>query len=76
MIACHAHRLDQELNRLGVAHDLKVHPDAGHSFMTRPPNLALKLLGAALAPACRIQSVGRGRRNAKGHALPDKASMR
>ena len=36
----HARRLEQGLDELGVPHDVKVYPDAGHSFMNRHPALA------------------------------------
>lgn len=48
MIEPHAKRLGKEMKRLGVTHDIKTYPGAGHSFMTRPPNLALALLGPFL----------------------------
>ena len=48
MIRPHADRLTTELARLDVPHDIKTYPGAGHSFMTRPPNLALALLGPIL----------------------------
>lgn len=50
MIAPHAKRLEAELVRVGVAHDIKHYPRAGHSFLTRPPNSALALIGP-LMPA-------------------------
>lgn len=54
MIAPHARQLGDELKRLDVPHDLKTYPGAGHSFMTSPPNLALKLLGPYLPPHARF----------------------
>ena len=30
-----AERLEQALTRIGVAHDVKEYPDAGHSFLNR-----------------------------------------
>lgn len=52
----HARHLGDELKRLDVSHDLKAYPGAGHSFMTRPPSLALKLLGPHLPPHARFDS--------------------
>ena len=48
MMRPHARRLEAELERLAIAHDVRTYPGAGHSFMTRPPNLALALLGPVL----------------------------
>jgi len=39
-------RLEEALTTLNVPHDLKVYPDAGHSFMSAKP--------AALAPVVRL----------------------
>ena len=38
-------RLIKNLDRLGVPHDVKVYPDAGHSFYTRMPNRMLTMIG-------------------------------
>jgi carboxymethylenebutenolidase len=43
-----AHRLEQALTELGVPHDIKEYPDAGHSFMNRIN------VGPFLAPAVRM----------------------
>jgi carboxymethylenebutenolidase len=43
-----AARVEDELRRLGVPHDVVVYPDAGHSFLTRPPNAILAVLGPIL----------------------------
>ena len=45
-----AHRLQQEVQRLGIPSDVKIYPDAGHSFMNEAPNLILKVLGPWLPP--------------------------
>jgi carboxymethylenebutenolidase len=45
----HPRRLEQALTDLGVPHDVKVYPDSGHRFMTKPAGLA-----AALAPITRM----------------------
>lgn len=37
--------LQSELERLGVSHDVKVYPKAGHSFMTRPANRVMAFVG-------------------------------
>ena len=42
-------RLEKALTELAVPHDVKVYPDAGHSFMSRKP--------AALAPLARLARV-------------------
>ncbi|MEK7736217.1 MAG: dienelactone hydrolase family protein, partial [Pseudomonadota bacterium] len=43
-----ARRLVQEIERLNIPGDLKIYPDAGHSFMNKAPNRAMKLLGRLL----------------------------
>ena len=50
MIRPHAGRLQQEVTRLGICTDVKTYEGAGHSFMTRPPNLPMALIGP-LMPA-------------------------
>jgi len=39
-------RLEKALTELGVPHDIKVYPDAGHRFMSKPP--------PALAPLAHV----------------------
>ncbi len=39
-------RLERLLGELGVPHDVKVYPDAGHSFMSRHPPGVMTTLGA------------------------------
>lgn len=46
MGAKHPQRLEKALTALAVPHDVKVYPDAGHSFMSRKP--------AALEPPARL----------------------
>ena len=36
-------RLERHLTELGVAHDVKTYPDAGHSFMGRHENMIMRL---------------------------------
>lgn len=48
MLADDAQHLTDEARRLGLAHDVKTYPEAGHSFMTRPPN---PLVGALIGMA-------------------------
>lgn len=50
MIRRHAAHLESELVRVGVAHDVKHYPEAGHSFLTRPPNRIMAAIGP-LMPA-------------------------
>lgn len=38
------HRLERHLGEIGVAHDVKSYPDAGHAFMDRPHGLLAWLL--------------------------------
>jgi carboxymethylenebutenolidase len=40
--------LEAELRRLAIPHDLATYPEAGHSFLTRPPNPILATLGPLL----------------------------
>jgi carboxymethylenebutenolidase len=40
-------RLQQALDTLGVPHDIKIYPDAGHHFMTKAPAPLAPLAGAA-----------------------------
>jgi carboxymethylenebutenolidase len=44
----HAKRAQAELQRLGVPHDVKIYPGAGHSFMNRMPNRPLDVLARAV----------------------------
>jgi carboxymethylenebutenolidase len=48
-----AKRLERELPSLGIPYDMKVYPDAGHSFMNRPPNGFLALLGGLMGAGYR-----------------------
>lgn len=48
MLVTDAHRLEKELPALGVPHDMKIYPDAGHSFMNHPANWFVRLLGGAM----------------------------
>lgn len=55
MFAKKARRLDAHLSELGVPHDVKVYPDAGHSFMSHPggspmSNPILRLVSAPMSP--------------------------
>lgn len=43
-----ARRLEQDLPALGIPYDLKIYPQAGHSFMNRPANPFVRLLGGAM----------------------------
>jgi len=40
-------RLERHLEALGVPHDVKIYPDAGHSYMSQNPPTLLVRLGAA-----------------------------
>ena len=40
-------RLEQALTTLGVPHDIKIYPEAGHRFMHQPQGLLAPLAGAA-----------------------------
>jgi len=44
----HARKLAQEIERLNIPSNLKIYPDAGHSFMNKAPNRAMELLGPLL----------------------------
>lgn len=46
-------RLERTLDKLGIEHDVKVYPGAGHSFLNDAPNGP-----AALRPLLRIANVG------------------
>ena len=48
MTASAATKLAEELKRSGIKHDFKVYAGAGHSFMTRPPNRLMAILGPLL----------------------------
>lgn len=48
LIRPHAERLVEEVERLAIPHDIMIYANAGHSFMTRPPNLPLAVLGPIL----------------------------
>jgi carboxymethylenebutenolidase len=40
-----AERLKKDLEARKITHDVKVYPDAGHSFMNRPANTLVKVMG-------------------------------
>jgi carboxymethylenebutenolidase len=42
--AGHAEKITNRLDELGVPHDVKVYPDAGHSFFTRTEGVKAKIL--------------------------------
>ncbi|GMA19257.1 dienelactone hydrolase family protein [Arsenicicoccus piscis] len=52
-----AAKLDHALDRLGVEHDVREYPDAGHSFLADAPNgpaplrPLMKIMGAGPEPA-------------------------
>lgn len=41
-------KLAQDLPALGITHELKIYPNAGHSFMTRAPNRFMSMIGPRL----------------------------
>lgn len=53
MLRGDAKRLEHELPSLGIPYDMKVYPDAGHSFMNRAPNGFLALLGSTMGAGYR-----------------------
>jgi carboxymethylenebutenolidase len=46
----HARRLIAEAERLNIPHDIKIYPGAGHSFMNKPANRFMALVGPWLPP--------------------------
>ena len=66
-----AAKLEKDLSALGVAHDVKVYPDAGHSFMNGPANLVVGLLSRAMKfgyqPAAAADAKQRLREFLKAH---------
>jgi carboxymethylenebutenolidase len=48
MLVKDAQRLEKELPTLGIAYDMKIYPEAGHSFMNGPANWLVRLLGGAM----------------------------
>jgi carboxymethylenebutenolidase len=46
IFASHGERLERHLTTLGVEHDVKVYPDAGHSFMSQHDQTLLVRLAA------------------------------
>jgi hypothetical protein len=64
-------RLECNLTQLGVPHDVKFYPEAGHSFYTHAPNRVAKLIGP-LTPlrAQYHQPSARDRAGAGGRLLP------
>lgn len=48
MLVKDAQRLERELPALGIPYDMKIYPQAGHSFMNRPANGLVRLLGGAM----------------------------
>jgi carboxymethylenebutenolidase len=51
MLVKDARRLEQELPALGIPYDLKIYPQAGHSFMNQPANRFVWLLGGVMGGA-------------------------
>lgn len=51
MLVKDARRLEQELPALGIPYDLKIYPQAGHSFMNQPANRFVRLLGGVMGGA-------------------------
>jgi carboxymethylenebutenolidase len=68
-----APRLRSELERLGVPHDVKIYPDAGHGFMNQAPNAVIGLLGrispmhAGFSGGAARDAMGRLHRFLAGH---------
>jgi carboxymethylenebutenolidase len=48
MLLKDAHRLEQDLPALGIPFDMKIYPQAGHSFMNQPANWFVRFLGGAM----------------------------
>ena len=48
MTGADAHRLRGALEQLAIPHDFKTYDHSGHSFMTRPANAVLRVLGPIL----------------------------
>ncbi len=48
MLVKDSQRLEKELPSLGIPYDMKIYPEAGHSFMNRPANWFVRLLGGAM----------------------------
>ena len=48
MLVKDAQRLEQALPALGIPYDMKIYPQAGHSFMNQPANWFVRLLGGAM----------------------------
>lgn len=46
----HARRLVAEVERLNIPNDIKFYPGAGHSFMNKPANRFIELIGPWLPP--------------------------
>lgn len=51
MLRKDARRLEQDLPALGIPYDLKIYPQAGHSFMNQPANGFVRLLGGVMGGA-------------------------
>jgi carboxymethylenebutenolidase len=62
MLVKDAARLEKELPQLGVPYDLKIYPHAGHSFMNRPANGLVKLLGGAFGAGYRPEAAADAKR--------------
>lgn len=48
MLVKDAQRLEQVLPTLGIPFDMKIYPQAGHSFMNQPANWFVRLLGGVM----------------------------
>ncbi|HUI76510.1 MAG TPA: dienelactone hydrolase family protein [Bryobacteraceae bacterium] len=62
MLLKDAQRLQEVLPTLGIPYDMRVYPEAGHSFMNRPSNWFVRLLGGAMGAGYRPEDAADAKR--------------
>lgn len=62
MLVKDAQRLEQALPALGIPYDMKIYPEAGHSFMNRPGNWLFGLLGGAMGAGYQPEAAADAKR--------------
>jgi carboxymethylenebutenolidase len=62
MLLKDAQRLEQTLPALGIPHDMKIYPQAGHSFMSRPANWFVGMLEPAMGAGYQAEAAADAKR--------------
>lgn len=62
MLVKDAQRLEQTLPALGIPYDMKIYPQAGHSFMSRAPNWFVGMLEGAMGAGYQAEAAADAKR--------------